>query len=109
VEHAAELEIRDLLFDLLYVQSNSLQGRVIALGARHLEQLPRVGQARADRGQAADRGFEGLFLLAELLGALLVAPDARLGERLLDLVQPFLLALEVKDTSAARRTGRTGP
>jgi hypothetical protein len=109
VEHAAEFQVRHALLDFLQIGLNRKHRRIVAFGARHLEQLAGVREAGADRGQAADRGFEGLLFLAELLGALLVAPDARLGERLLDFVQPFLLALEVKDTSAARRTGRTGP
>jgi len=68
----------------------------------------RVLQARVDAGQRADRGFEGLLLPAELLGALLVVPDAGIGEQLVYFREALLLASEVKDTSAARPTASAG-
>jgi hypothetical protein len=78
------------------------------LAARQLEQLLRVGQAAADAAERGDDALERLLLLAELLGALRVAPDLRVAEQLLYLRQPLLLAGEVKDTSAARPTGAAG-
>jgi hypothetical protein len=48
---------------------------------------------------------EGLLLAAQLLGLLLVAPDAGIGEELFYRLEALLLAVEVKDTSAARPTG----
>jgi hypothetical protein len=44
---------------------------------------------------------ELLLLLAERLRALLVVPDLRILELLLDLGQAYRLLLEVKDTSEA--------
>jgi hypothetical protein len=53
-------------------------------------------------------GLEGLLLLAEVLGALGIVPDLRVLDEADDLVQPALLRVEVKDTSAVRRTGGPG-
>jgi hypothetical protein len=44
----------------------------------------RVREARGDGGEARDGGVEGLLLAPQLLGLLLVAPDAGIGEELLD-------------------------
>jgi hypothetical protein len=83
---------------------HALQHRVVVLGARHLEQLLRVGEARRDGGEVADCGVEGLFLAAQFLGLLLVAPDAGVGEELFYRFEALPLAVEVKDTSATRPT-----
>jgi hypothetical protein len=70
----------------------------------HLEKLARIVQAGGDRDQTADRLAENLLFLAQLLGPLRIAPDGGIGERRVYFLQPSLLALEVKDTSAARPT-----
>jgi hypothetical protein len=88
----------------LYVKKNAGKGRIVSLGARELEQLLRVGEARGDGGEALYGGVEGLLLAAQLLGLLLVAPDAGVGEEPLYGFEALLLAVEVKDTSAARPT-----
>src|SRR5213079_1998348 len=46
-------------------------------GARHIEQLLRVGEAAADAAERADHGLERLFFLAERLRALRVVPQLR--------------------------------
>jgi hypothetical protein len=78
------------------------------LGARELEELRRVGEAAADAPERGYERFEGLLFLAEVLGALLVAPDGGVRQLALDFRQPLLFACEVKDTSAARPTGPAG-
>jgi hypothetical protein len=55
--------------------------------------------------ERADDRFEAFLLLAEVLRALLVAPDFRVFGELLDFGQAQFLGIEVKDTSAARRLG----
>jgi len=86
----------------LHVQENTRKRRIVALGAREFEQLLRVGEARGDGGEAPDGGVESLLLAAQILGLFLVAPDAGIGEELLYGLEAPLLAVEVKDTSAAR-------
>jgi hypothetical protein len=107
-EHAAEFEAGNALFEFFHVGKNRDQRRVVALGARHLEQLFRVLQARADLGQHGDGAFEGFLFPAELLGSLLVVPDAGIGEQLFYFREALLLAFEVKDTSAALPTACSG-
>ena len=107
-EHAAELHGRNLALQLFHVRGNAGQRVVVRLGPRELEELPGVREAAVDARERADDCLEGLLLLAELLGALLVAPDARVAEELLYLGESLLLAFEVKDTSAARRRGTAG-
>jgi hypothetical protein len=97
------------LFDFVDINCNPIEGRIVAFGARHLEQLARVLESRGDGGQPGDGGFERFLFLAQLLRALLVVPDRGIGKGLLDRAQALLFALEVKDTSAARRTGWRGP
>jgi hypothetical protein len=92
------------LLQFLYIEKNAGKRGVVSFRPRQLEQLLRVRQAAGDRGQARDRGVERLLLAAQLLGLLLVAPDAGVGEELVYGFEALLLAVEVKDTSAARPT-----
>jgi len=66
----------------LRLAADLLERRVIV--ARDVEQLARVVEGARNAGQRADGRFERLLFPAELLGAFLVAPDAGLGEQLLD-------------------------
>jgi len=61
-----------------------LQGGFVVVGPGQAEQLRRVGEAATDASQRADGTFERLLFLAELLGALLVAPDLRIAQLALD-------------------------
>ena len=70
------------------VVAHGLQRRVVALGARQLEQLRAVGEPGVDRGQRADDVVERLLLLAQRLRALLVVPDLRVLELAGDFDQP---------------------
>src|SRR2546427_4370582 len=84
-------------------------GRVVVLRARHLEEATRIAQRRGDRGEPGDGRVQRLLFPAEVLRALGVAPDLGIGQERFDFRQAFLLALEVKDTSAARPTAYPGP
>jgi hypothetical protein len=92
----------------LNVIGDAVERGVVVFRARHVEQLFRVLQAGVDAGQVADRRLERFLFPAELLGALLVVPDARVGEQLFYFREAVLLAVEVKDTSAARPTASAG-
>jgi len=94
--------------ELFDVRGDPGEGGVVALRTRQAEKLGGVGEPGPDAAQRTDDGFERLLFLAELLGALRVAPDLRIAQLLLDLGQPLLLAFEVKDTSAARPTAPAG-
>jgi hypothetical protein len=87
---------------------NALKRGIVRLGLRHVEQLPGVLQAGVDAAERADGRVERLLLAPELLRALLVVPDAGVGELLLYFGEALLLAVEVKDTSAARPTASAG-
>jgi hypothetical protein len=108
VEHAAEFERRNVLLEFLDVRGDPHEGRIVCFRARQAEQLGGVGQSAADAQQRADRALERFLLLAELLRALLVAPDFRIAQQVLDFGQSSLLAFEVKDTSAAPPTVLAG-
>jgi len=88
----------------LNVEKNTGKGGIVIFRPRELEQLLRVREAGGDRREVADGRVERLLLAPELLGLLLVAPDAGIGEELLYGFEALLLAVEVKDTSAARPT-----
>jgi hypothetical protein len=100
--------LRDLAGELRRVALDRLQGRVVALLARELEELLRVAQPAVECGQAADDRVEMLLFPAELLGALRIVPDLGILERLGDRIEAGLLRREVKDTSAARPRGARG-
>ena len=108
-EHAAELEIADFLFQLGDVLGDSAEGRVVVLGSRHLEEPARIAQRRSDRGEPSDGPVQRLLFPAEVLRAFRVVPDLGVGQERFDFRQAFLLALEVKDTSAAPPTAYPGP
>jgi len=82
--------------------------RIVVLGARELEQFPGVAQLDVEAGEDADDVLE-LFLFApQLLGAPGIGPEVRLVELPRYLGETRLLALEVKDTSAAPPTVCSG-
>jgi len=82
--------------------------RIVVLGARELEQLACVAQPAVETGEDADDVLE-LFLFApQLLGAPGIGPDVGLLEFPRYLGETRLLALEVKDTSAAPATAYSG-
>jgi len=107
-EHAPEFEVRDGLPGLRDVGLDRRERRIVVLGARELEQLPGVAQLAIEAGEDADGVLE-LFLFApQLLGALGIGPDVRLFELPRYFGEARLLALEVKDTSAALPTACSG-
>jgi hypothetical protein len=60
------------------------EGGIVALGAGKAEKLGGVGEPAAYAAERADDGLERLLFLAELLRALLVAPDLGVRELALD-------------------------
>src|SRR3989454_2052834 len=107
-EHAAKLERRDVALQARRLAPDLLERRLVGIGARHVEQLFRVGEAAADAAERADHGLERLLFLAERLRALRVVPQLRVFELAVQRREAALLRLEVKDTSAARPTGSAG-
>jgi hypothetical protein len=87
---------------------DALQRCVVVLAPAEVEQLAGVLQAARDRVERLDRGFQALLLAPQLLGALLIGPDFRVLELLVDRYEAGALAFEVKDTSSAPRTAGSG-
>ena len=105
-EHAPELEVGDFAIDLLRVGFDGFEGGVVFLAARHLEEFVGVVDAAADVDQTQHHAVECLLFLAEILGALGVAPDVGCFELAVDFLEPDLLHIEVKDTPVDRRRAR---
>jgi hypothetical protein len=95
-------------FQLADVLLDAFQRRVVVLGLAELAQLLGVLEPAIDRGQGLDDTFQGFLLAPELLGALGIGPDLRVLELPVDLYEAKLLAIEVKGTSSAPRTGLSG-
>jgi hypothetical protein len=76
------------------------QRRIVALGPRDLEQLPRVAQPAVEAVESADQRFEVLAFAAKILRAPVVAPHGGVFAELDDFGQATVLRLVVKDTSA---------
>jgi hypothetical protein len=106
-EHALELELGDLPAEPAGVGLDRLQRRVVVVGARHLEQLARVGQPASSRRRRPTTSSSSFFSrpssCARLGRSTRRDPPARADFR-----QPALLRLDVKDTSAGRRAGCSG-
>jgi hypothetical protein len=82
---------------------------VVAFTLGEREELRRILERGVDLLQRGDGGFEGAPLLAQVLRALGVVPDAGVLEGAADLYESLLLRVVVKDTSGARPSGRPGP
>jgi hypothetical protein len=108
VEHAAELEVRDRLLEVLDVVADGAERGVVTFLARHGEELAGVLEPRVDPVEALHHRLERAALLAQLLGPLGVVPDLRILEGPDDFYEALLLRVVVKDTSAARSPGRRG-
>ena len=104
-EHAPELERGDFLLQLLGIGRNGSVSS--SLSAREVESSRASASPPVTR-QRVHHAFERFLFLAELLGALRIAPDLRVAQERFDFGQPSLLAFEVKDTSAARPTSPAG-
>jgi hypothetical protein len=59
--------------------------------------------------QRQHHGFQRFFLSAQRLRFFGVVPDGGVFRQLIDFGQAFLLAIEVKDTSASRRCVNPAP
>jgi len=101
-EHPAELEVGDGPGEAGDVVADRGDRRVVAVGARELEELAAVGEPPVEFGERRDDAFELLLLAPELLRLLGIAPDLRVLERAADLLQRLRLQVEVKGTSASR-------
>ena len=105
VEHAAEFELIYPALEGGGVGFDGLHGVLVVLHRGELEEILAVGEALADLFQRHDDAFEGLLLLAELLGARGVVPDVRVFELFADFDQLFSFGIVVKDTSEVRARG----
>jgi hypothetical protein len=85
-----------------------LQGGLVVLRLRQVEQLAVVAQPLADAQQRADNRLERLALLAQLLRALVVSPQRRIFGELGDFGQAIALGIEFKDTSAVPQSAARG-
>jgi hypothetical protein len=111
-EHALELEVLDLAFELRRVAGDrvdDLREPRLALELGELQEFERAGDAVAGAVEPADQRVELGALLAERLRLLGLLPDLRILELARDLYQPLVLAVVVKDTSAGRRDVPRGP
>ena len=76
-KHPLELEVFHELSRALHVGAHRNEGVVVPLGLGEGEKIPGVLEVGLDLLEGGDGGFERAALLAEVLGALGVVPDAR--------------------------------
>src|SRR5438552_3785184 len=107
-KHAAEFQRRHVLRQPFRFLADFLQGGIVRVSARELEELRGVREPAADAAEGADDRFERLLLLAEVLRALRVLPQLRVFELAVQRREAPGLRLEVKDTSAAPPTAPAG-
>jgi hypothetical protein len=80
---------------------DSREGGLVPLGQRELVELERVGDPLLSRLHRLDRLAQRLELLHDLLGGLLVVPEAGRGHAGVQLVEAFLPGGQVKESPAA--------
>ena len=80
------------------VARNGGRGAFVAFGFGQFEQFAGAGEVVAERADAIDDAVERRALLAELLRALRVVPDVRVFQLAAYFLEPFALAVVVKDT-----------
>src|SRR5207244_3231353 len=107
-KHAAEFQRRHVLRQPFRFLADFLQGGIVRVSARELEELRGVREPAADAAEGADDRFERLLFLAEVLRALRVLPQLRVFELAVQRRKAPGLRLEVKDTSAAPPTAPAG-
>jgi hypothetical protein len=77
---------------------NGIQCFLVVFLGRKLKQLAGILQRTRHGVQGKDDLFQARPFTAKLLGTFRVAPDLRLLQLANDFRQPFILAVEVKDT-----------
>ena len=107
VEHAAEFQALDDLFELGGFVFDVMQAGLVAFILAHLEQLGVVGEFTFQLADGHHHAVERFFLAAQLLGALGVVPDGGVFERGVDGSQAFKFGIVVKDTPVIRGYGRS--
>jgi HPt (histidine-containing phosphotransfer) domain-containing protein len=107
-EHPPEFEVVEHLRELGHVVAHRLDGRVVAVGARELEEFAAVAEAAIEVGERGDDALERLLRLAERLRLLRIVPDRGVLERAARLLEFLRLQVVVKDTSASRTTAGRG-
>jgi hypothetical protein len=104
-KHAPEFQRFDLLAQRFGIGLDRLQRVVVVFLARHVEQIAGIAQSGIDFSEGVDHAFERLLFLAQCQRALLVVPDGRVFEFLVDLLEFLGLQIEVKDTSEVQLPG----
>lgn len=84
IEHALEFEVFDLFFEFVDICLYRFQRGIIVLFFGHFKQLQSIGEAGSQVFDGKNNVFETFLLFAQLLSALLIGPDARIFERLID-------------------------
>jgi hypothetical protein len=86
-----------------------LAQRIVALFVfGDIKKKPRLFEVRAVLRPGVDDAFEGRLFLEDRLRLFRVVPEIRLGGDLVQLLDPLLLALDVKDASAKARVALPG-
>ncbi|HLT37213.1 MAG TPA: hypothetical protein VK034_13045, partial [Enhygromyxa sp.] len=80
----------------------------VALLAGHLVELATLVKGLLGPIDVVDHLLEGGLIAEDLLGAIVVVPEARIAGRFLVLLELLELGFVVKDASAARRSGLRG-
>jgi hypothetical protein len=90
------------------LQSEVRERCLVVFLARELEQLVGFAERAIDSLHGMDDGFQRGPFAAEALSALGIRPDVPILELAAYFLQPLALRVEVKDTSARRRSARRG-
>ncbi len=107
-EHAAELELAELLFEALEVRLNLGDCVFVVLLGGKVQEVGGIVETGRQLVESYDNGFERGAFLSKRLGSLGVIPDVGLFELALNLGQALLLLIVVKDTPLTRLSVHEG-
>ena len=102
-EHTLELEQFDLVGQTADIGFDFADGPRVRFLGGEIQKVRRIAQGTLEPVQTPDDLLQLGALLPEFLGALRVVPNPGLFELALYFLQPFVLAVVIKDTSSKSR------
>jgi hypothetical protein len=97
-EHALQLEVTDLVLEGCGIALDGARGGFVVLAFRQLQQLLGIGDALGAGVELGELGAQACAFAPQLLGFVRLVPDAGIFQLAIDFLEPFFLAVVLKET-----------